>query len=129
MTTTTGLAVLGGPKTVTESSPPWPYFADDEIEFVRQAMVEMRSDATLACTAWGGGWSEKLERRMADAMGRKFGIGACGGGPALHIACMAAGIEMGDEVITTPYSWGQTVACILQAGGVPVFADIDPCTL
>ncbi|MCC7205641.1 MAG: DegT/DnrJ/EryC1/StrS family aminotransferase, partial [Phycisphaeraceae bacterium] len=66
---------------------------------------------------------------MADAMGRAFGIGTCGGGPALHIAAMAAGVEMGDEVITTPYSWGQTVACILQAGGVPVFADIDPRTL
>jgi dTDP-4-amino-4,6-dideoxygalactose transaminase len=42
---------------------------------------------------------------------------------------MAAGIQLGDEVITTPFSWGQTVSCILQAGGIPIFADIHPDTL
>ena len=35
-------------------------------------------------------------------------------------------IEPGDEVITTPYSWGASTSCILHCGAVPVFTDVDP---
>ena len=123
------LAIFGGEKTVTAKGLPWPCFSDDEIEAVRENLVRSRGDWRDACTAAGGGTSGKLEERFAASLGRKHAIATCGGGPALHIACMAAGVKLGDEVITSPYSWGQTVSCIPQAGGIPIFADIHPDTL
>ena len=41
---------------------------------------------------------------------------------------MGAGVSAGDEVITTPISWAQTLSPILELGAIPVFADIDPDT-
>ena len=123
------LAVFSGPKTVTIEPPKWPHFNDAEIEAVRQCLLRSREDWREACSAFVGPTVEALEKRFAEWLGRKHALSTSGGGPALHIACMAAGVELGDEVITTPYSWGQTVSCILQAGGVPIFGDIDPETL
>lgn len=123
------LAVFGGPRAVSLSAPHWPWFSDEEIEAVRQNLLRSREDWREACTAAGGGTSEELERRFAASLGREYAIATAGAGPALHIACLAAGVGLGDEVITTPYSWGQTVSCILQAGGIPVFGDIHPETL
>jgi dTDP-4-amino-4,6-dideoxygalactose transaminase len=120
------LAVFGGVKAVTLRPPHWPHISDDEIEELRQTILRSRTDWTEACCAVGGGIAEKLEHRFAGWLGREHAVATCGGGAALHIACMAAGVRLGDEVITTPYSWGQTVSCILQAGGVPRFGDIDP---
>jgi dTDP-4-amino-4,6-dideoxygalactose transaminase len=48
---------------------------------------------------------------------------------ALHLSMLAAGIEAGDEVITTPMTFCATVNAILHAGGTPVLADIDPRTM
>jgi dTDP-4-amino-4,6-dideoxygalactose transaminase len=123
------LAIFGGEKAVTESSPPWPFFTDEEIEAVRQCMVRSRADWREACSAAAGGTAGAFEQRFAASLGRRYAIATAGAGPALHVACLAAGVQLGDEVITTPYSWGQTVSCILQAGGIPIFADIHPDTL
>lgn len=123
------LAVFGGKPTVTEKSPPWPYFTDEDIEAVREGLLRSREDWTWACTAAGGELTRTLEERFAQWLGRRYVLSTSSGGAALHIACMAAGIQLGDEVITTPFSWGQTTSCILQAGGVPLFADIHPETL
>jgi dTDP-4-amino-4,6-dideoxygalactose transaminase len=37
-------------------------------------------------------------------------------------------ISSGDEVITTPYTWGASISCILHNNSIPVFADVDPNT-
>ena len=50
----------------------------------------------------------------------------CNGTAALHCACMAAGIQQGDEVITTPLTFAASANCVLYCGGRPVFADINP---
>ena len=126
--TTQELAVFGGEKTVTESLPPWPWVTDEEVAEVQQALIESRADWTQICAAGTGGRAEDLEERFCSEVGVRHAVATCGGGPALHIACMSV-LEMGDEVVTTPFSWGQTVSCILQAGGVPIFADIHPETL
>ena len=48
---------------------------------------------------------------------------------ALHISMLAAGIQPGHEVITTPMTFCATVNAILHAGATPVLADIDPLTM
>jgi len=122
------LAVFGGPKTVTEPLPAWPWVTDEEVEEVRRALIESREDFAQICVAGPGGRAEELEKRFASEVGVSYATATSAGGAALHIACMSV-LEAGDEVITTPFSWGQTVSCILQAGGVPIFADIHPKTL
>lgn len=48
---------------------------------------------------------------------------------ALHLSLLAAGLQPGDEVITTPLTFCATVNAILHAGAKPVLADIDPETM
>ncbi len=48
---------------------------------------------------------------------------------ALHLSMLAAGVQPGDEVITTPLTFAATANVIVHAGAKPVFADIDPVTL
>ncbi|MCH7972646.1 MAG: DegT/DnrJ/EryC1/StrS family aminotransferase [Bacteroidetes bacterium] len=47
----------------------------------------------------------------------------------LHLSCLALGIKSGDEVITSAMTFAATVNAIVNAGAVPVIADIDPITL
>jgi dTDP-4-amino-4,6-dideoxygalactose transaminase len=48
---------------------------------------------------------------------------------ALHLSLLVAGIQPGDEVVTTPMTYCATVNAIIHAGGVPVLADVDPSTM
>ncbi len=69
-----------------------------------------------------------LEEEIATAHGAKFGIAVNSGTDAQKIALQAMRVGPGDEVITTPFSFGATVECIIQNGAKPVFVDIDPKT-
>src|SRR5207245_5970089 len=60
--------------------------------------------------------------------GAKYGCCVTNGTIALVAALQAAGIRFGDEVIVPAYTWDGTAAAVLFAGGVPVFADVDPDT-
>lgn len=48
---------------------------------------------------------------------------------ALHLSLLAAGLQPGDEVITTPLTFCATVNAIVHAGATPVLADVDPVTM
>lgn len=66
-----------------------------------------------------------FEKKVADYVGAKYAVAVSSGTAALHIACLAAGISDGDEVITTPITFAASANCVLYCGGVPVFADIN----
>jgi len=69
-----------------------------------------------------------FEKAVTEYVGAKYGVAVSNGTAALHVACLAAGIKEGDEVITTPITFAASANCVLYCGGTPVFADIDPKT-
>jgi dTDP-4-amino-4,6-dideoxygalactose transaminase len=50
------------------------------------------------------------------------------GTSALHLALIASGVQAGDEVITTPFTFIATSWAISYVGAKPAFVDIDPHT-
>lgn len=68
---------------------------------------------------------QEFEEEFAEYVGAKYAVAVSNGTAALHIACLAAGIGEGDEVITSPITFAASANCVLYCGGKPVFADID----
>jgi dTDP-4-amino-4,6-dideoxygalactose transaminase len=69
-----------------------------------------------------------LEQEIAAFTGVKHAVGVASGTDSLHLALLAGGIQPGDEVITTPFTFIATAETITHCGAVPVFVDIDPKT-
>ncbi len=70
----------------------------------------------------------ELEARLAEFTGARHCVTVSSGTEALIISLMALGIEPGDEVITTPFSFIATAEAIVLLGATPVFVDIDQAT-
>ncbi len=70
----------------------------------------------------------EFENIVANYVGAKYAVAVSNGTAALHIACLAAGIQPGDEVIVSPITFAASANCVLYCGGKPVFADIKPDT-
>lgn len=68
---------------------------------------------------------EALERDFAAAHGVAHGVGLATGTDALWLGLMALGVEPGDHVVTTPFTFFASAACIALVGAVPVLADVD----
>jgi dTDP-4-amino-4,6-dideoxygalactose transaminase len=71
---------------------------------------------------------EALEKEIARYCHTSYAVGVASGTDALLLGLRAVGIERGDEVITSPFTFFATAGAIYNAGGVPVFVDIDPGT-
>lgn len=68
----------------------------------------------------------KFEDKIAKYVGAKYGVAVSNGTAALHMACVAAGIGPGDEVLVPAITFAASANCVLYCGGTPVFIDIDP---
>ena len=85
-----------------------------------QAVVDVMRSDYLTCGPKIG----ELEKKLCEVTGAKYAVVCSNGTAALHIACMAAGVGPGDEVITTPITFAASANCALYCGARPVFADI-----
>ncbi len=86
------------------------------------AVVEVLKSDYLTCGPKIG----ELEHKLCSLTGAKYAVVCSNGTAALHIACLAAGVGKGDEVITTPITFAASANCALYCGAKPVFADINP---
>ena len=72
---------------------------------------------------------KQFEDAFAARLGFEHASAVSSGTAGLHLATRGAGIERGDEVITTPLSFVASANCVVYEGAKPVFCDIDPRTL
>jgi perosamine synthetase len=90
-----------------------------------QAVVEtLRSDWLTT-----GPKVAEFEEAMAAWVGAKYAVSFSSGTAALHAAAFAAGLQPGDEAITSPLTFAATANCVLYQGATPVFADVLEHTL
>ena len=71
----------------------------------------------------------EFEERMAAILNVRHAVAVSSGTAGLHLAVRAAGIGVGDEIITTPFSFVASANALLFERAVPVFVDIDDDTL
>ncbi len=75
-----------------------------------------------------GGEIQAFEEAFRCYTGARHAIGVNSGTAGLHLCVRAAGIEEGDWVITTPFSFVASVNVLLFERAIPIFVDIDPAT-
>ena len=115
------LSIYGGiPTRQTRLSYGHQYIDEADI----RAVTEVLKSDFLTC----GPKVTELEQALCGLTGVEHCTAVSNGTAALHVACLAAGIGQGDEVITTPITFAASANAVLYCGGIPVFADIDPNT-
>jgi dTDP-4-amino-4,6-dideoxygalactose transaminase len=72
---------------------------------------------------------KRFEEAFKVYAGAPYAVPLSSATAGLHLAMLALGLKPGDEVITTPMTFAATVSMIVQGGGTPVLADIEPGTL
>ena len=94
-------------------------FSDKDEILSKIAEVVERGDYTL------GQAVDSFESEYAERVGVKHAIGVGSGTDALFLSMKALGINEGDEVITTPFTFYATIGAIVTAGARPVFVDVS----
>jgi dTDP-4-amino-4,6-dideoxygalactose transaminase len=72
----------------------------------------------------GGRYVEEFEKSMGAYLGVEHVVGCANGTDALMLALRACGVDYGDEVITTPFTFFASAEAIAAVGAVPVFVDV-----
>jgi len=98
---------------------PWPDYTEEEIAAVAEVLRSGKVNY------WTGEESRAFEREFAQYLGCQYAIALANGTLALDLALHTLGIGPGDEVIVTPRSFMATASTVVNAGAIPVFADVD----
>lgn len=98
---------------------PWPSFSVEEADAARDVILSNRVNY------WTGEECRHFEREFAAWVGTRHAIALANGTVALDLALKALEIGVGDEVVVTPRTFLASVSCIVNAGAVPVFAEVD----
>ena len=114
------LALQGGEKVHKGTWPTWPYW-DQSAE---AGIIEM-----LRSGRWWRGRGEhvaEFEKKYGELMGAKRCLATASGTTALLTALNVVGVDAGDEVLVSPYTFIATYNVILLSKALPVFVDSDP---
>jgi dTDP-4-amino-4,6-dideoxygalactose transaminase len=115
------LALFGGKKGFTRteelaSATRWPVFSEEE----KKAVCEVLEGENIYAPI------EQFEREFAFYHGVKYALAHNNGTSSIHAALFAVGVEPGDEVITSAYTWHLQVTPIIALHAIPVFCDVEP---
>lgn len=108
-------------KTIMLNTPfsPWPSYSAEEIQAVSNILASNRVNY------WTGELCRTFEKEFAEWCGAKYAVALANGTLALDVALKALNIGPGDEVVVTPRTYIASVSCVVNAGAIPIFADID----
>jgi dTDP-4-amino-4,6-dideoxygalactose transaminase len=98
---------------------PWPSFTAEEAVAVSQVVLSNKVNY------WTGTECREFEKEFAAWCGTKHALALSNGTLALDVALKAMGIGPGDEVVVTPRTFIASVSCVVNAGAIPVFADVE----
>src|SRR5882724_6280645 len=112
------LAINGGTP-VRAKLLPYGHQSIDEADI--QAVVDVLRSDWLTTGPKVGEFEEAFAARVGAAHAVSFSSGTA----ALHGAAFAAGLQAGDEAITTPLTFAATANCVLYTGATPAFADVS----
>ena len=101
---------------------PWPNFTQQEADAVSRVLLSNKVNY------WTGQECREFEKEFAAWAGTDYAVALANGTLALDVALQAMGIGEGDEVIVTPRSFIASVSTVVNAGAIPVFADVEPDT-
>jgi dTDP-4-amino-4,6-dideoxygalactose transaminase len=98
---------------------PWPKFTVEEADEVHRVILSNRVNY------WTGEECREFEKEYAAWCGTAYAVALSNGTLALDVALKVLGIGPGDEVVVTPRTFIASISCVVNAGAVPVFADVD----
>ncbi len=98
---------------------PWPSYTEEEAEAVKSVLLSNKVNY------WTGTHCREFETQFAKYVGVEHAVAVANGTLALDAALAALGIGPGDEVIVPSRTFVATASSVVNAGAVPVFADVD----
>jgi len=97
----------------------WPAFTGEEADAIRDVVISNKVNY------WTGDECKKFEKEFSVWSESKYSVALGNGTLALDVAFKALNIADGDEVIVTSRTFIASISSIVNAGAVPVFADVD----
>lgn len=99
---------------------PWPSFTKEEADAVRRIILSNKVNY------WTGIEAREFEKSFASWSASAYAIALANGTVALDLALIALRVQPGDEVVVTPRTFIASISCVVNAGAIPVFADVEP---
>jgi len=99
--------------------PSWPSFTPEEADAVHRMLMSNKVNY------WTGTETREFEKEFAVWCGTEYAVALANGTLALDVALKALGIGPGDEVVVTSRTFIASISCVVNAGAVPVFADVE----
>ena len=98
---------------------PWPSYTQEEADAIQNVVLSNRVNY------WTGVEGREFEKEFADFAGTEYAIAVANGTVALDLVLKGLGIGAGDEVVVTPRTFLASATAVINAGAIPVFADVD----